>query len=93
MSYIIEYAPKVVDEDIPSLGNTVARRVVSSIDKKLLTEPTVFGKPLHQSLKNHRSLRVGDYRVVYRIIGKKVRILVIDHRGNVYKKAKKRLTG
>ncbi|HTM64555.1 MAG TPA: type II toxin-antitoxin system RelE/ParE family toxin [Gammaproteobacteria bacterium] len=26
-----------------------------------------YGKPLRYSLKNHRQLRVGDYRVVYRI--------------------------
>lgn len=36
-------------------------------------------------------VRVGDYRIVYRIIGKKMYIVLIGHRKNIYEKLKKLL--
>ena len=79
-------------EDWPRLPKAVQERVGKSIMSKLTTRPEVYGKPLRQSLKNNYKLRVGDYRVVYRIKGKTVIIWAIDHRAIIYAKAIKRLT-
>jgi len=51
-----------------------------------MTEPLRYGKPLRFSLKGHRRLRVGDWRIVYRIDEKdqKVIVLIICHRKDVY---------
>ncbi|MES2504791.1 MAG: type II toxin-antitoxin system RelE/ParE family toxin [Myxococcota bacterium] len=45
-----------------------------------------LGKPLRYSLKGHRRLRVGDYRVVYRIEpqNQTVVIIAIKHRKDIY---------
>ncbi len=58
---------------------------------KLTVNPYLFGKPLSQSLKNCRSLRIGDYRVVYVIIGSRVRILSVRHRSKGYEGIEGRL--
>ena len=49
-------------------------------------DPIGFGKPLRYSLKGHRRLRVGDYRIVYRIAADKkiVVIIAIKHRKDIY---------
>jgi len=84
MTYLIEYHELVVKEDIPRLGKKEKDRVRKSIESKLVSVPETFGKPLRRSLKGYRSLRVGDYRVVFKVIGKVVRILAIKHRSKVY---------
>ena len=45
-----------------------------------------LGKPLTANFAGMRSLRIGDYRVLYRIIHNELRILVLDlgHRKSIY---------
>jgi mRNA interferase RelE/StbE len=49
-----------------------------------MIDPVGFGKPLRYSLKGHRRLRVGDYRIVYRIENNNVLIVAIKHRKDIY---------
>ncbi len=84
MTYLIEYHELVVKEDIPRLGKKEKDRVRKSIESKLVSVPETFGKPLRRSLKGYRSLRAGDYRVVFKVVGKVVRVLAIKHRSRVY---------
>ncbi len=87
----IVYHPLVVSEDIPKLSTQNRQRIRRAIEQRLKTQPNLYGKPLRRSLKGCRKLRVGDYRVVFRIQGNKVTILVIKHRSVVYDNAAKRL--
>ena len=81
----ILYHPLVIKNDIPSLPKVVRKKIFKAIENRLLTDPIKYGKPLRYSLKGHRRIRVGDYRVVYRIIPPlQVLILVICHRKDVY---------
>ena len=89
--YAVVYHPKVVDEDIPKISAANRRRIKVAIEEKLYASPEVFGKPLRQSLRGYRKLRVGDYRIVFRIEGKKVIILIIKPRSIVYEEALKRI--
>lgn len=84
--FTIEYLPTVTDQDIPALPSTMRLRIKKAIEERLETDPIAFGKPLQRSLKGHRRLRVGDYRVVYRIDHKMwtVVIVIIKHRKEVY---------
>ncbi len=82
--YDIRYHPKVAHDDIPALSGECRVRVKASIEHKLTSAPELFGIPLRRSLKGHRKLRVGDYRVVFRIEGKIVYIVAILHRSIVY---------
>lgn len=62
-----------------------------AIEGKPLVAPEVFGKPLRQSLRGCRALRVGDYRVVFQIHQKTIRILAVVHRSEKYKGMEKRI--
>ena len=82
----IRYAPSVIEKDIPHLDVLTQKRIKKSIETKLMSDPLRFGKPLHHSLKHLRSLRVGDYRVLYHIDhdAHVVSVAAIGHRKRVY---------
>lgn len=46
--------------------------------------PEEYGAPLRKTLKGYWKLRVGDYRVVFKVKGNKIIILAILHRKDVY---------
>lgn len=85
-SYKIEYLDVVVKNDIPALPKTIKASIKKTIEERLMQDPVGFGKPLRYSLKGHRRLRVGDYRIVYRIStgNNTVVIIAIKHRKDVY---------
>lgn len=78
------YRSKVVREDIPSLNRGMKKRVKTAIANRLTKAPQDYGKPLRGELKFSWSLRVGDYRVVYRLEQKRVKIIQIAHRKDAY---------
>jgi mRNA interferase RelE/StbE len=84
----VEYHPDVKDKDIPEINERL--RLRRAIEARLMTEPHLYGEPLRKTLKGYWKLRVGDYRVVYKIRGDAVLILCICHRKDVYGKANKR---
>ena len=88
MTYKIEYLDNVVSEDIPNLPKTMRTRIKKAIEARLTVDPVGLGKPLRYSFIGHRRIRVGDYRIVYRIDPKKsiVTIVYIKHRKKVYDK-------
>ena len=85
VKYIIEYDVDI-EEKLRSFPKSVRKMIRDAIEKKLTVDPIAFGKPLRFSLKGYRRLRVGDYRVIYRIIEDKVLVMIveIDHRKEVY---------
>lgn len=82
--YLIKLNPKVAKLDIPSLSNSVWQEVQKAINKKLSTNPVAFSKPLCHELKTYRSLRVGDYRVIFLIDLGVITIIAIGHRNKIY---------
>ena len=85
MSYRIEYLESVIREDVPQLSTAVRGQIKKSIERKLTSHPIEFGKPLRYSLKGARRLRVGVYRVIYKIEPPDVVLIVkIGHRSEVY---------
>jgi mRNA interferase RelE/StbE len=92
MSYSVVFASVVLTDDVPTIDTMILERVRASIETKLTQRPETFGKPLRHSLRNHRSLRVGDFRVVYRIDKSVIRIVAIRHRRVAYQVAEKRVS-
>jgi len=90
-SYEVVYSDIVVALDIPSLDYFFCKRIKSAIHDKLTRSPDLFGKPLHKPHKGLWSLGVGNYRVVYRIKGHLVRVIIIDVRSRVYRELSKRI--
>ena len=70
--------------DLTKLEDTVRKQIIKNIQEKLSVAPEHFGKPLRHGLKNTRALRVGNYRILFSIQGKVVKILAIFHRSIGY---------
>jgi len=68
---------KDVDNDLKSVGPAAAKRIMRTINEKLTKAPEKFGAPLSNNLKNFRKLRIGDFRVVYQVLNKKVIVFVL----------------
>lgn len=84
MKFTLRYHVHVVNHDIPALPKNQRERIAKAIREKLTEHPEDFGKPLRRSLKGYRSLRVGDYRVIFRIEDRTVKIFAVGHRSTVY---------
>ena len=85
MAYTITYHHLVGSADIPKLDNTVRTRIKKAIEARLMTAPEDYGEPLRRTLKGYWKLRVGDYRVVFKIEGAEITVLGIRHRRDIYK--------
>lgn len=90
VNFSIEYHYLVVEKDIPRLHKVEKEKIRRAIEERLMMAPELYGKPLHRSLKGYRKLRVGDYRVIFRVEKSKVKIFVIQHRSVVYETIFKR---
>lgn len=88
MKYEILYKEKVKTEDIPSLDKNIREQIKNAIETKLGVRPEIFGKPLRNSLKGYRKLRVGDYRIVFELQKTTITIMAIKHRSKIYKSLK-----
>ncbi|MEK7233270.1 MAG: type II toxin-antitoxin system RelE/ParE family toxin [Elusimicrobiota bacterium] len=80
----LRYHPDVPDEDISALNRDVRARIRKAIESRLTRAPQDYGKPLMGNLSGYWSLRVGDYRIVYRLADRQVRIIQIVHRRDAY---------
>ncbi len=90
MKFALRYQQEVVKIDIPALPKKDRGRIQKAIEEKLTAHPEIFGKPLRRSLKGYRKLRVGDYRIIFRIEEHVVKIFAIGHRSVIYKEYGKR---
>ncbi|MFH1093651.1 MAG: type II toxin-antitoxin system RelE/ParE family toxin [Candidatus Omnitrophota bacterium] len=94
MAYTIIYHPDIPKEDLSGIPRNIKDTIRRAIETRLMSNPFLAGEPLRQSLKGHRKLRVGDYRVIYRVEGgTKIVVLKIGHRKDVYSKVFSRLSG
>jgi len=67
----------VLSEDFKAIAHADRKVILKTIHKKLTIAPQEYGKPLLGELKGYWRLRVGDYRVIYKIKEDTVEILVI----------------
>ena len=92
MPFELRYHPAIADEDIPRIPQNLHRRIAGAIESRLTQAPHQYGAPLRKTLKGYWKLRVGDYRVVYKIEENEVWILGIRHRKTVYEDIQQRLS-
>ncbi|MEK7233268.1 MAG: type II toxin-antitoxin system RelE/ParE family toxin [Elusimicrobiota bacterium] len=83
---------KSVAEDISGLNANIRKRLSKAIQERLSSHPESYGKPLRGSLAGYWTLRIGDCRVVYRIVRREVWIYGIMNRKDVYEDVMKRLS-
>jgi addiction module RelE/StbE family toxin len=86
ISYSFEYLEEVVKNDITQIPRNIRDIIKRAIEERLGVDPFSFGKPLRYSWKGHKSLRVGGYRIIYRIkeTEKIILIVAIKHRKEAY---------
>jgi mRNA interferase RelE/StbE len=84
LAYNILYK-KSVQRDLKKLSKTEARRILDQIEKGLSEKADTY-PALKGQFAGFRRYRIGDFRVIYAILGEDVHILRIGHRRDVYKK-------
>jgi mRNA interferase RelE/StbE len=81
--YTVKYHPDVKNIDLPLIDVKMRERIRRAIESRLMTAPQDYGLPLRKSLGGYWKLRVGDYRVVFKVEGGGIYILGIRHRKNI----------
>ena len=84
MAYNIVYK-KSVQRDLKKLSKAEARRVLNKVEEELSKHADAY-PVLKGQFAGLRKYRVGDYRVIYAILGDEVLVLRIGHRKEVYRK-------
>jgi len=81
--YSLQFS-KEAEDSLRKLDKSIQKRVVKKI--LLLQENPRLGGQLTANLLGLWKLRVGDYRVIYSIKDKELRVLIIKigHRKNIY---------
>ena len=91
MAYELKYHPNVKRSDLPKIDAKNRGMIKRAIEDRLATQPEVYGKPLQRTLKGYWKLRVGDYRIVFKVFNDTILIFGIIHRKEVYRLVKKRM--
>ncbi|MFI5304455.1 MAG: type II toxin-antitoxin system RelE/ParE family toxin [Nitrospiria bacterium] len=84
LTFELRYHPDVKKHDLPLINKKLRERIKKAIEERLLVSPEQYGEPLRKTLKRYWKMRVGDYRVVFKITGQEILILGICHRKEVY---------
>ncbi|MBN1958313.1 MAG: type II toxin-antitoxin system RelE/ParE family toxin [Desulfuromonadales bacterium] len=88
--FSVIYHHKVKDSDIQKLNADIRQRIKKAIETRLMVAPQEYGEPLRKTLKGYWKLRVGDYRVVFKVEAEEILVLGICHRKEVYPLMEKR---
>jgi mRNA interferase RelE/StbE len=91
VAFFVKYHPAVKDLDLPLINVRMRERIRRAVETRLMTAPQEYGLPLRKSLGGYWKLRVGDYRVVFKIEGETVYILGIRHRKSIYADVTRRI--
>lgn len=81
--FTIRYHDKIPD-DLARIAKANKVRIKKAIEQKLMNDPVVFGKPLQNSLRGFRTIRVSEYRIIFLIQKEEVSITIIGHCSIVY---------
>jgi mRNA interferase RelE/StbE len=77
MAWIVNYHPDV-EQDLLSLGRAEAKAILKVIEQRIAQgEPDKLGKRLAGDLSGCRRIRTGQTRIVYRVDGDRVEVLII----------------
>jgi len=83
LAYSIVYK-KSVHRDLKKLSKPEAKRILDLIETELIQKPE-SNPVLKGQFAGLRKYRVGDYRVIYALLGQDILILRIGNRKDVYK--------
>ena len=84
MAYNVDYKSSV-QRDLKKLPKAEARRILNQIEEELSKNADTY-PVLKGQFAGLRKYRVGDYRVIYAVLGNEVLVLRVGHRKDIYKK-------
>lgn len=67
----------VIKEDFKKIEKQDQLHILKTIYKKLSKSPEDYGAPLRHDLKGYWKLKISDYRVIYKIEKRIIRVLVL----------------
>ncbi|MGB6411201.1 MAG: type II toxin-antitoxin system RelE/ParE family toxin [Candidatus Deferrimicrobiaceae bacterium] len=91
MAFTVKYHPDVREVDLPRINVKMRERIRRAIESRLMTAPQEYGLPLRKSLGGYWKLRVGDFRIVFKVQGEVVYVLGIRHRKKIYEEVPGRI--
>lgn len=84
-----------VEKDLKKLGTVAQKKIFKFLRNLVIThdDPRIKGKALQGRLTNLWRYRVGDYRIICKLIDKELTLLVVHvgHRKHIYKKYKPKM--
>ena len=86
MNFTIKYHYDV-KKDLKKISKKNQQFIKRAIETRLAIDPVFFWKPLQYSLSGCRSMRVGDYRIIFQVEMKNIKVLIIKigHRRDISK--------
>ena len=90
MAYLLVYHADVEEVDLPRIDEKNKSMIKRAIEERLAMQPEIYGKPLQRTLKGYWKLRIGEFRIIFKIFGNELRIYGIIHRKRVYRDIEKR---
>jgi mRNA interferase RelE/StbE len=91
VAFTVKYHPDVREVDLPRINVKMRERIRKAIESRLMTAPQEYGLPLRKSLGGYWKLRVGDFRIVFKVQGEVVYVLGIHHRKKIYEEVPGRI--
>jgi len=83
LAYNVVYK-KSVHHDLKKLSKAEASRILDQIEQELTKKPESF-PVLKGQFAGLRKYRIGDYRIIYALVGTDILVLRIGNRRDVYK--------
>lgn len=83
MAYNVVYK-KSIHRDLKKLSNAEVSHILDQIEQGLTKQPDSY-PVLKGQFAGLRKYRIGDYRVIYALVGTDILVLRIGHRRDVYK--------
>ena len=84
MTYQLKYHQDVKSHDLSIIDKRNKAIIKKAIEERLAINPEKYAQPLRHTLKGYWKLRVGNYRIVFKILDDTIHILAILHRKEVY---------
>jgi mRNA interferase RelE/StbE len=68
-----------IQHDLKNIPKKYAIQIIKAIEHRLQqqSDPTLLGKPLRANLSGYFRIRIGNYRVVYKVSNEKIKIFII----------------
>ena len=81
--FVLVYHP-LIAKDTAGINRDIQRRLAKAVQERLSTHPESYGKPLRGSLAGYWTLRVCNFRIVYRIVKREAWIFAVIDRRDIY---------